>query len=496
MLKRIVVLLLFVQFSFGQVKEGIELCFEYKRAVSAFTSDKEANEALDKILSVIGASKNFTLIPCDNIFNALAVTYKGERYILYDGEFMKKISELTNDWSSTFILAHEVGHHINGHTRDFLLASILDDNSLAKQRQEELEADEFAGFILAKLGAPYQKIIEPINLVSSNENDDFSTHPNKDKRVEAITKGFNKAANSITKSNKNNNQYVEPKVIVNSNWTYISRNKEQIYKNREIDLSSIDPFDKKKLSVLVPERERFINAIGQSFDGTKKITLNIKIEDFQNEYGLPGNPNLVHSYDWQHEGYDEIDTRWDKYPQILETYKKYNVDQNWFELYFTDYEETPLIYFAWSGETRKLKNAFEEDLILLYDEDWKRCGGQSPYNSKLKVEYIIDNHSGYFWMDVPHYKFPKGKNYQFPVPLEKLKIRFSSTPNSVFYEDIIRKTNFINQLKTGKTLSIRITELHNSCEYNSRALLSNQEFRFKKTTYIFDLTSSSKALTF
>ena len=494
MLKRIVVLLFFVQFSFGQVKEGIELCFEYKRAVSAFTSDKEANEALDKILSVIGASKNFTLIPCDNIFNALAVTYKGERYILYDGEFMKNISELTNDWSSTFILAHEVGHHINGHTRDFLLASILDDNSLAKQRQEELEADEFAGFILAKLGAPYQKIIEPINLVSSNENDDFSTHPNKDKRLEAITKGFNKAANSITKSNKNNNQYVEPKVIVNSNWTYISRNKEQIYKNREIDLSSIDPFDKKKLSVLVPERERFINAIGQSFDGTKKITLNIKIEDFQNEYGLPGNPNLVHSYDWRHPGYQEIDTRWDKYPWMLETYKKYNVDQNWFELYFTDYEETPLIYFTWSGETRKLKNAFEEDLILLYDKDWEDCGGQDPYNSKLKVEYIIDNHSGYFWMDVPHYEFPYGKNYQFPVPLEKLKIRFTSTPNSGSYKDIIRKTNFINQLKTGKTLSIRIAELHNSCKKYS--LIPNQEFRFKKTTYIFDLTGSSKALTF
>ena len=121
MLKRIVVLLLFVQFSFGQVKEGIELCFEYKRAVSAFTSDKEANEALDKILSVIGASKNFTLITCDNIFNALAVTYKGERYILYDGDFMKKISELTNDWSSTFILAHEVGHHINGIQEIFYL---------------------------------------------------------------------------------------------------------------------------------------------------------------------------------------------------------------------------------------------------------------------------------------------------------------------------------------------------------------------------------------
>ena len=150
-MKKLILLLLFIPLvSFGQIKEGVEICFEYKRAVSAFTSDKEANEALDKILSVIGASKNFTLTPCDNIFNALAVTYKGERHILYDGEFMKKISELTNDWSSTFILAHEVGHHINGHTRDFLLATVLDDQSLADRRKEELEADEFASFIVSK----------------------------------------------------------------------------------------------------------------------------------------------------------------------------------------------------------------------------------------------------------------------------------------------------------------------------------------------------------
>ena len=119
MLKRIVVIFLFLQVSFGQTKAGVELCLEYQKTVSGFTSEKEANEALDKILNVIGASKNFTLIPCDNILNALAVTYKGERYILYDGYFMKKITEVTNDWSSTFILAHEVGHHINGHTRDF-----------------------------------------------------------------------------------------------------------------------------------------------------------------------------------------------------------------------------------------------------------------------------------------------------------------------------------------------------------------------------------------
>ena len=170
MLKRIVVLLFFVQVSFDKTKAGLELCIQYQNSFSAFTTEKEANEALDKILNVIGASKNFTLVPCDDISNALAVTFKGERFILFDGEFMRKITQLTNNWANLFILAHEVGHHINGHTRDFLLATVLDDQSLADRRKEELEADEFASFIVSKLGASYAQIEETIDLIASNES--------------------------------------------------------------------------------------------------------------------------------------------------------------------------------------------------------------------------------------------------------------------------------------------------------------------------------------
>ena len=55
MLKRIVVLLFFVQVSFGQTKDGIELCLAAQKFANSFISDSEAENALDKILSVIGA---------------------------------------------------------------------------------------------------------------------------------------------------------------------------------------------------------------------------------------------------------------------------------------------------------------------------------------------------------------------------------------------------------------------------------------------------------
>ena len=86
MKKLFLLLLLVPMVSFGQTKEGLELCLAMQS--SNFMSDSEAENALDKILNTIGASKNFVLTPCSEINNAAATSYKGIRYILYDKEFM------------------------------------------------------------------------------------------------------------------------------------------------------------------------------------------------------------------------------------------------------------------------------------------------------------------------------------------------------------------------------------------------------------------------
>ena len=188
--------------SYSQNNDGIEICLQYQKSLKSFITDKEAEDALNKILNVIGASRNFFLVSCDEISNALAITFKGERYILYDKDFINKIENMTNDWSGLFILAHEIGHHINGHTRDFLLAEVLDEQSKEKQREEELEADEFAGFIVANLGAKYNEVSELLDLIGSDADDSYSSHPNKDKRKEAVKKGFDKMESpALTENN-------------------------------------------------------------------------------------------------------------------------------------------------------------------------------------------------------------------------------------------------------------------------------------------------------
>ena len=201
-MKRLLIFLFFISF-YGNsqefrsyvdnANEADKICAAY--AGKSFYSDKTANEALEKILSTIGASKRFVLSACENIPNAMAISLKGIKYIFYNREFMSQINLYTNYWSNMSILAHEVGHHINQHTVDALLIlnDVVEVESLSESRKMELEADEFAGFVLAKLGATLTQASEAVALLPSNENDTYSTHPSKSKRIAAITKGHNKA---------------------------------------------------------------------------------------------------------------------------------------------------------------------------------------------------------------------------------------------------------------------------------------------------------------
>ena len=201
--------LLFAQ-DYGNDSEALKLCSVLQ--TNQFGTDVEAENALDKILNAIGASKRFVLQPCSNINNAVATSYKGIRYILYDRDFMNSVN-YGNNWGNLFVLAHEVGHHINGHSLDLVLyaANAVGQQTLAQSRQDELEADEFAGFILAKLGGPLSAANEVISSFSSNRDDTYSTHPSTSKRLAAAKRGYTKFSgvqkNNISNVNSTDNNF-------------------------------------------------------------------------------------------------------------------------------------------------------------------------------------------------------------------------------------------------------------------------------------------------
>ncbi len=149
---------------------------------SQFASSTDARNIIQEILDVVGLKPRFEIRAADNINNAAAVIHGGKRYVLYDRDFVASINNaVKTDWAGVSILAHEIGHHLNGHTLD----------SRGGSREAELEADEFSGFVLRKLGASVKDAQAAMANISSEHPS--STHPGKADRLKVIEKGWKQA---------------------------------------------------------------------------------------------------------------------------------------------------------------------------------------------------------------------------------------------------------------------------------------------------------------
>lgn len=183
--------------NYGGTNDASELCSFYQG--NQFSSDDNADKSLDRILSAMGLSKRFVLTQCSEISNCIATSYKGIRYILYDKDFMDEINNNNNSWSNLSILAHEIGHHVNGHSLDIIVYSseTVEPPTLSESRTMELEADEFSGHVMYRLGATLNEAQQAILSLPKLYDDSYSTHPSTDKRLKAIEKGYNNAKGNM-----------------------------------------------------------------------------------------------------------------------------------------------------------------------------------------------------------------------------------------------------------------------------------------------------------
>jgi len=143
-------------------------------------NEKELYE-LKSITNFSGLPLNFKIYRAD-INNAIATIINDERYILYDSKLLDYTNNQTQTfWSSISILAHEIGHHLSGHTL----------NQLNDNHKAELEADKFSGFTLYKMGASKEQAIKAIETIGSET--ETKSHPSKSKRIIAIKNGWEDA---------------------------------------------------------------------------------------------------------------------------------------------------------------------------------------------------------------------------------------------------------------------------------------------------------------
>jgi hypothetical protein len=151
----------------------------------ATTPDLPASQAagiIREITDAVGLQPRFELRATTLVPNAAAVAYDGKRYLLYNPKFLATVNRAGHtDWGGISILAHEMGHHLNGHTL----------RGGGSQPQDELEADEFSGFVLRRLGASLAQAQAALAAVANDEGS--ATHPGRAPRLAAIGQGWNRA---------------------------------------------------------------------------------------------------------------------------------------------------------------------------------------------------------------------------------------------------------------------------------------------------------------
>ena len=146
-----------------------------------FASVAEGQQIIQQILNAVGRTANFEIRQA-NIQNAAAVTYGGKRYVLYNPNFINALDRRTGtEWASISVLAHEIGHHLEGHTT----------SGQGSHPEIELEADEFSGYALRKMGASLAEAQATMKLIANEVGS--ATHPGRSSRLSAIEEGWENA---------------------------------------------------------------------------------------------------------------------------------------------------------------------------------------------------------------------------------------------------------------------------------------------------------------
>lgn len=161
----------------------------------------DCRDMVTQVMEFSGLPQNFDVIEAEVPNAAAAILVDQEnlphRVIGFNPDFIKEANQAANgnSWAAVSIMAHEIGHHLAGHT-------IQPGGS---QPPIELEADKYSGFVLYKMGASLDDSLAAIRALVP-EGPDGPTHPGQGKRVSAITEGWMQACVQSHRINCDNGQ--------------------------------------------------------------------------------------------------------------------------------------------------------------------------------------------------------------------------------------------------------------------------------------------------
>jgi|GEM_PF-5129785 len=157
----------------------------FNNLLLTFEKDDQIDNAILKILRPIGFESIYNsgrfIVESAPIDIAQASIIDSRRYIFYNPQIVQNI--LDNDWRVIGVFAHELAHHLFIQNE----GGPLDDGDL--NINKELEADEWAGYILGYLNSTKEEAVSMLEYLQNSEDFPISLS----ERSSRITKGWDKA---------------------------------------------------------------------------------------------------------------------------------------------------------------------------------------------------------------------------------------------------------------------------------------------------------------
>jgi hypothetical protein len=111
----------------------------------------------------------------------------GKEYVFYDPDYFASLGRgYGTPWAQYFLMAHEIGHHLHNHVL----------NGVGDALELEANADRFAAFALARMGASQQDLIAAVDSIA--DENDLVHHPGRVKREAAVRDGYQEYVNGLT----------------------------------------------------------------------------------------------------------------------------------------------------------------------------------------------------------------------------------------------------------------------------------------------------------
>lgn len=151
-------------------------------AHTAEETEMQVVTAARDIVEHTGLKMNFAVVSYDVPTAMAYMGSDGSRLLLFNPKFIASVNDrVSHDWGVMAVMAHEIGHHLQGH--------IFKNDPNIYYR--ELEADEFSGFVLYRMGSTLEEAQLAVRNLAIDR--DLPSHPKRDIRLAAIARGWFKA---------------------------------------------------------------------------------------------------------------------------------------------------------------------------------------------------------------------------------------------------------------------------------------------------------------